>query len=108
MTIANLARFHARYIFRCTANIYHEFIKSGGKARQPVLADWRTEVKRQPEREAEELALASELFVEGSLNMFAHETNADIANRIVSFDLYEMGEQFSFLITSYSFASKVK
>ena len=29
----------------------------------------------------------------GSLNMFAHETNVDIANRIISFDLYEMGEQ---------------
>ena len=40
-----------------------------------------------------ELALASELFVEGSLNMFAHETNVDIDNRIIVFDLYEMGDQ---------------
>ena len=39
------------------------------------------------------MALASELFVEGSLNMFAHETNVDITNRMISFDLYEMGEQ---------------
>ena len=80
-------------IDRCTASVYHELIASGGKARQPVLSDWRNELKRQPEREAAELALASELFVEGSLNMFAHETNVDIANRIISFDLYEMGEQ---------------
>ena len=93
MGVDQLGAFHKSIIDRCTANIYHEFIKSGGKARQPVLADWRNEVKRQPEREAEELALASELFVEGSLNMFAHETNADISNRIVAFDLYEMGEQ---------------
>ena len=63
------------------------------RSRQPILSDWRNELKRQPEREAGELALASELFVEGSLNMFAHETNVDIANRIISFDLYEMGEQ---------------
>ncbi|MDY5942750.1 MAG: DUF3846 domain-containing protein [Oscillospiraceae bacterium] len=80
-------------IDRCTANIYHDFIKSGGEGRIPTLPDWRNEVKRQPEREAQELALASELFVEGSLNMFAHETNFDIDNRIVCFDLYEMGEQ---------------
>ena len=73
--------------------MYHDFIKSGGKARQPILSDWRNEIKRQPEREAQELALASELFVEGSLNMFAHETNVDIDNRIIVFDLYEMGDQ---------------
>ena len=42
---------------------------------------------------AQELALASELFVEGSLNMFAHETNVDMDNRLIVFDLYEMGEQ---------------
>ena len=93
MGVGQLGAFHKSIIDRCTASVYHDFILSGGKARQPVLADWRNEVKRQPEQEAQELALASELFVEGSLNMFAHETNADIANRIVSFDLYEMGEQ---------------
>lgn len=88
-----LGAFHKSIIDRCTANVYHDFIRSGGKGRQPVLTDWRNEVKRQPEREAQELALASELFVEGSLNMFAHETNIDLENRIICFDLYEMGEQ---------------
>ena len=88
-----LGAFHKSIIDRCTASVYHEFIKSGGKTRQPTLFDWRNEVKRQPEREAQELALASELFVEGSLNMFAHETNVDIDSRIIVFDLYEMGDQ---------------
>ena len=88
-----LGAFHKSIIDRCTASVYHDFIKSGGKARQPVLSDWRNEIKRQPEREAQELALASELFVEGSLNMFAHETNVDIDSRIIVFDLYEMGDQ---------------
>ena len=93
MGAGQLGAFHKSIIDRCTASVYHELIASGGKSRQPILSDWRNELKRQPEREAEELALASELFVEGSLNMFAHETNVDIANRIISFDLYEMGEQ---------------
>lgn len=88
-----LGAFHKSIIDRCTASVYHEFIKSGGKARQPVLSDWRNEIKRQPEREAQELAPASELFVEGSLNMFAHETNVDMESRIIAFDLYEMGDQ---------------
>ena len=88
-----LGAFHKSIIDRCTASVYHDFIKSGGKTRQPTLFDWRNEVKRQPEREAQELALASELFVEGSLNMFAHETNVDIDSRIIVFDLYEMGDQ---------------
>lgn len=93
MGAGQLGAFQKSIIDRCTANIYHDFIKSGGKSRQPLLTDWRNEVKKQPEREAEELALASELFIEGSLNMFAHETNVDIGSRIVAFDLYEMGEQ---------------
>ena len=88
-----LGAFHKSIIDRCTASVYHDFIKSGGKARQPILSDWRNEIKRQPEREAQELARASELFVEGSLNMFAHETNVDIDSRIIVFDLYEMGDQ---------------
>ena len=88
-----LGAFHKSIIDRCTASVYHEFIKSGGKTRQPTLSDWRNEIKRQPEREAQELALSSELFVEGSLNMFAHETNVDMDNRLIVFDLYEMGEQ---------------
>lgn len=93
MGVGQLGAYQKSIIDRCTANIYHGFIKSGGKTRQPILTDWRNEVKRQPEREAQELALASELIVEGSLNMFAHETNVDIENRILCFDLYEMGEQ---------------
>ena len=93
MGAGQLGAFHKSIIDRCTANIYREFIKSGGKAGQPLLTDWRNEVKAQPEKEAEELALASELFIEGSLNMFAHETNVNMENRIVVFDLYELGEQ---------------
>ncbi|HWS41810.1 MAG TPA: DUF87 domain-containing protein, partial [Pseudoflavonifractor sp.] len=93
MGVGQLGAYQKSIIDRCTANIYHDFAKGGGSVRQPVLTAWRNEVKRQPEREAQEVALASELFIEGSLNMFAHETNVDLRNRIVSFDLYEMGEQ---------------
>jgi type IV secretory pathway VirB4 component len=48
---------------------------------------------RQPEPEARDIALAAELITEGSLNVFAHPSNVDMNRRIISLDLYEMGEQ---------------
>lgn len=60
MGVGRLGAYQKSIIDRCTANAYHDFLKSGGKARQPILTDWRNEVMRQPEREAQEVALASE------------------------------------------------
>lgn len=83
---------HKSIIDRCTANVYRPFLKSKGKLPAPLLTDWRAEVLKQTEPEAREIALAAELITEGSLNVFAHETNADMDNRLVAIDLYEMGE----------------
>lgn len=75
---------------RCTANVYRMFSRQG---KTPLLTDWRAEVLKQPEPEAKEIALASEIIIEGSLNIFAHPTNVDLSNRLTVLDLYEMGEQ---------------
>ena len=48
---------------------------------------------KQPEEAAQEIALASEIIVEGTLNVFAHPTNVNMDSRIIAIDLYEMGEQ---------------
>ena len=77
-------------IDRCTANIYKPYLK--GKAPAPLLTDWRNEALKQKEPEARELALTAELITEGSLNVFAHQSDVDMSNRIVVLDLYEMGE----------------
>ena len=90
MGAGSLTGSHKSIIDRCTANVYKQF---KGKSRAPTLRDWRNEVLQQPEPEARELALASEIITEGSLNVFAHKTNVDTQNRIVSLDLYEMGDQ---------------
>lgn len=47
----------------------------------------------QPEEEARGLALSSELFINGSLNTFAQKTNVDTKNRIIAYDIRELGEQ---------------
>lgn len=55
------------------------------------------EIKRQPEPEAQRIAAALELYVYGSLNVFNHRTNVDINNRIVCFDIKELGKQLKSL-----------
>ena len=55
------------------------------------------EIKRQPEPEAQPIAAALELYVHGSLNVFNHRTNVDINNRIVCFDIKELGKQLKSL-----------
>ncbi len=84
---------HKSIIDRCTNNIYRPFLQDPAHSSPPLLTDWRREVMRQPEPEARELALISELITEGSMDVFAHETNVQTNNRIVTLDLYEMGEQ---------------
>ena len=93
MGMGRLSGSHKSIIDRCTANVYQDYFSSRGKAPMPQLTDWRNEVMRQADPEAREIALAAELITEGSLNVFAHPGNVDMNNRIVTFDLYEMGEQ---------------
>ena len=80
-------------IDRCTTNVYRQANRACGQGREVLLTDWRAEVLKQPEAEAREIALASEIVIEGNLNVFAHPTNVDLSNRITVLDLYEMGDQ---------------
>ena len=59
----------------------------------PILGDLYDEIKKQPEKEAQRIAAALELYVNGSLNIFNHRTNVDIHNRLVCFDIKELGTQ---------------
>lgn len=91
MGAGTLSGIHKSIIDRCTATVFRDYLN--GKAYAPVLTDWRNEILRQPEPEARDIALASEIIVEGSLNIFSHKTDVDMQNRLISLDLYEMGEQ---------------
>ena len=59
----------------------------------PILEDLYNALKKQPEAEAARVAAALELYVHGSLNVFNHRTNIDIHNRLVCFDIKELGKQ---------------
>ena len=80
-------------IDRCCRNVYDEYIKSGYKIAPPTLQDFREELLKQREIEAQEIALAIELFTNGSLNTFAQPTNVDTNNRLICFDIHDLGSQ---------------
>ena len=80
-------------IDRCTSNVYRNFVKDGFKGKVPTLKDFREELLKQPEPEANDIALSLEMYSSGSFGIFAKETNVNVNNRIVSYDILELGEQ---------------
>ena len=80
-------------IDRCAAQCYREYIRSDYKGAVPTLQDFHAELLRQPEPEARDVALAIELFTEGSLNTFAKPTNVDTDSRILCYDIRDLGRQ---------------
>ncbi|MDL2327887.1 ATP-binding protein [Ruminococcaceae bacterium OttesenSCG-928-A11] len=77
---------------RCTANVYRKFIQRF-EGPPPTLQDFHRELLIQPEPAAADIALAMELFITGSLNVFAHQSNVNLNKRIVVFDILDLGKQ---------------
>lgn len=77
-------------IDRCTAAVYDDYQQGGN---MPTLCMLRDKILEQPEREAQDLALELELFTSGSLDAFAHESNVDVKNRMVVYDILDLGKQ---------------
>ena len=80
-------------IDRSVTRIYQKYFENPQPQNMPILEDLYKEIKKQPEQEAGRIASALELYVKGSLNVFNHHTNVDISNRIVCFDIKELGKQ---------------
>lgn len=80
-------------IDRCTENVYRYYKQGDYRGEPPTLADFREELLKQPEPEAHSLALELELFTRGSLNTFAKQSNVNTENRLICYDILELGEQ---------------
>lgn len=78
---------------RCLANVYKNYIKRGYTGKVPTLVDLCNDLKQQPEAEAIELATAMELFASGSHSTFAQKTNVNVENRLICYDILELGSQ---------------
>lgn len=78
---------------RCLANVYKNYIKRGYTGKVPTLVDLCNDLKQQPEAEALELATAMELFASGSHSTFAQKTNVNVEDRLICYDILELGSQ---------------
>ena len=78
---------------RCVKIVYRDYQQRGYTGTVPTLSDLRAELLRQPEPEARDIALAIELFSNGSFDTFAKQTNVDTNNRLVCYDILDLGTQ---------------
>ena len=80
-------------IDRAVRNVYRDYLADPDPAKMPILGDLYDELLKQPEPEAARIAAALELYVSGSLNVFNHRTNVELSNRLVCFDIKQLGKQ---------------
>ena len=80
-------------IDRCLAAVYKNYIKRNYTGKVPTLVELCNELRKQTEPEATELATAMELFASGSHSTFAQKTNVNIENRLICYDILELGSQ---------------
>ena len=81
-------------IDRCVRKMYVDIARAREKY-VPVMSDFYELLNAQPEEEAKEIALSLELFVNGSLNIFNHQTNVDVDNRFVVYGIRDLGAELS-------------
>ena len=73
--------------------IYQPYLNDPRPENVPILQDLYNTLRKQDEKEAKTLATALEIYVTGSLNVFNHRTNVDVNNRLVCYDIKELGKQ---------------
>lgn len=81
-------------IDRCVRKLYIDIARSREKY-IPVMSDFYELLSQQPEVEAKDIALSLELFVNGSLNIFNHQSNVDVDNRFTVYGIRDLGSELS-------------
>ena len=80
-------------IDRCVHQIYQKYFDDPVPENMPILEDLYNMLLSQEEKEAHHVATALEIYVKGSLNLFNHRTNVEINNRLVCYNIKELGKQ---------------
>jgi type IV secretory pathway VirB4 component len=81
-------------IDNCLRNVYKAHSQGGAL---PTLCELQKELRKHSDHEAEGLAKSLELFTNGSLNVFSHATNVNTQNRMVVYDILNLGSQLKAL-----------
>ena len=80
-------------IDRCVRMVYQDYLIDPEHTPMPILGDLYDLLRQQTEPEAQVLATALEIYVNGSLNVFNHRTNVDVKSRLVCYDIKDLGKQ---------------
>ena len=80
-------------IDRCLPIVYRKYFENPVPENMPVLGDLYQCLREQKEVQAQRIATALEIYVNGSLKVFNHQTNVELDNRIVCFDIKDLGKQ---------------
>ena len=80
-------------IDRCVRLVYQDYLNDPRPENMPILEDLYNLLRGQDEKEAQYIATALEIYVVGSLNVFNHRSNVNVHNRIVCYDIKELGKQ---------------
>ena len=80
-------------IDRCLPIVYRKYFEDPVPENMPTLGDLYKTLREQTEIQAQRIATALEIYVNGSLRVFNHRTNVELDNRIVCFDIKDLGKQ---------------
>ena len=80
-------------IDRCVRMVYQDYLNDPKPENMPILGNLYDCLRKQEEKEAQFVATALEIYVSGSLNVFNHRTDVDVSNRVVCYDIKELGKQ---------------
>nr|WP_297872858.1 ATP-binding protein [uncultured Blautia sp.] len=80
-------------IDRCLPVVYQKYFEHPVPGNMPILGDLYECLRQQKEVQAQRIATALEIYVNGSLKVFNHRTNVELNNRIVCFDIKDLGKQ---------------
>ena len=80
-------------IDRCLPLLYKTYFENPIPENMPILEDLYNLLRKQEEKIGKKLAVEMEIYVKGSLNVFNHRTNVDMSNRVICYDIKELGKQ---------------
>ncbi|MBO5521299.1 MAG: ATP-binding protein, partial [Eubacterium sp.] len=80
-------------IDRAVRTVYERYFQDPSPERMPILQDLYEELLRQGDADSKDVAAGLEIYVTGSLSVFNHRTNVDINQRVVCYDIKDLGKQ---------------
>lgn len=102
---------HKSIIDRCVKALFYRIVGVPVEERTvPVLRDFYDILKAQPDDAAQELVVPFEAYIDGSLNVFNHQTTIDVNSRLTTYGLRDLGpdlESVGMLITLTNISQRI-